>query len=282
MFVVTKLAPAGKEIVEYERDFFLERVWEYNPGERVSILGPSGAGKGVLSFQLLEATVTPQIQPVIFVTKGRDETIETWAKGLDYKIIKTWPPRFNPFESTPPAGYVLWPEEDPNDYQNTLRIQRAIFVRALNDIYNFYKRQKNRPKDKRLDGMIAVIDEMSEVSDEMDLDDQVERFDLTSPGCGVNPSYPSACPVSSIRPRTTCSSHTCRTNGTGNGSRRSVVASTRNSSKKQRCGCHSSGGCMFAVPIGRCAFCAPRCMLAANRAECRLSRAPDRRMESVL
>lgn len=176
MFVTTKLAPAGLEIVEYDRDFYFDRVWDYQPGERISILGPSGAGKGVLSFQLLEATVTPKIQPVIFVTKGRDETITTWAKGLDYKIIKNWPPRFNPFESTPPAGYVLWPEEDPNDYQNTLRIQRAIFVRALNDIYNFYKRQKRKPKDKRLDGMIAVIDEMSEVSDEMNLDDQVERF----------------------------------------------------------------------------------------------------------
>ncbi|HEY6563252.1 MAG TPA: hypothetical protein VIY86_02040 [Pirellulaceae bacterium] len=176
MFVTTKLAPEGKEIVEYDRDFFFDRVWDYGPGERVSILGPSGAGKGVLSFQALEATVTPEIQPVIFVTKGNDETITTWAKGLNYKILKNWPPPFNPFESTPPAGYVLWPPEDENSYANTLRIQREIFVRALNDIYNFLKRQKRRPKDKRLKGMIAVIDEMSEVADEMNLDDQVERF----------------------------------------------------------------------------------------------------------
>lgn len=176
MEVMTKLAPKGIEIVEYERDFFMNRVWEYNPGERVSILGPSNAGKGVLSFQLLQATVTPKIQPVVFVTKGRDETITDWAKGLGYKTIKNWPPRFNPFESTPPPGYVLWPEEDENDYQNTLRIQKAIFIRALNDIYNFHKRQRRRPKDKRLEGMIAIIDELSEVSDEMDLDDQVERF----------------------------------------------------------------------------------------------------------
>lgn len=176
MLVTTKLAPQGLEIVEYERDYFMEQVWVYEPGERTSILGPSGAGKGVLSFQLLEATVTPKIQPVIFVTKGRDATITDWAKGLGYKRISNWPPRFNPFEPTPPLGYVLWPPEDENSYQNTLASQRAVFVRALNDIYNFHKRQKRRPKDKRLDGMIAVIDELSEVSDEMDLDDQVERF----------------------------------------------------------------------------------------------------------
>jgi len=176
VLVTTKLAPAGLEVVEYDRPFFFERVWDYNPGERVSILGPSNAGKGVLSFGLLEATVTPRILPVVFVTKGRDETVETWGKGLGYKRIKNWPPRMNPFESRPPAGYLLWPDEDENDYQNTLRIQRAVFVRALNDIYNFHKRQKGKPKDRQLDGMIAVMDELSEVSDEMNLDDQVERF----------------------------------------------------------------------------------------------------------
>lgn len=176
MLVTTKLAPAGLEIVEYEREFFFDKVWVYKPGERCSILGPSNAGKGVLSFQLLEATVTPKIQPVIFVTKPRDKTITDWAKGLGYKTIPNWPPKFNPFESTPPLGYVLWPPEDENSYDNTLRIQRAIFVRALNDIYNFHKRQRRRPKDKQLDGMIAVVDELSEVSDEMNLDDQVERF----------------------------------------------------------------------------------------------------------
>lgn len=176
MLVTTKLAPAGLEIVEYERTFFMEQVWVYKAGERVSILGPSNAGKGVLSFQLLEASVTPRIQPVVFVTKPRDPTIDTWGKGLGYKRIKNWPPPINLFESTPPLGYILWPDEDENDYQNTLRIQRAIFLRALNDIYNFHKREKRKPKNRQHDGMIAIIDELSEVSDEMDLDDQVERY----------------------------------------------------------------------------------------------------------
>lgn len=176
MQVTTKLNPSGLEVVEYDRDFFLERVWEYRAGERVSILGPSNAGKGVLSFQLLEASASPKILPVVFVTKPRDETIETWGNGLGYKRLKNWPPKLNPFETRIPPGYLLWPDEDENDYQNTLRIQRAIFLRAFNDIYNFLKREKGKPKERRHDGMIAIVDELSEVSDEMDLDDQVERF----------------------------------------------------------------------------------------------------------
>jgi ABC-type dipeptide/oligopeptide/nickel transport system ATPase component len=176
MQVTTRLAPKGLEIVEYDRRFYLDNVWEYNPGERVSILGPSGAGKGVLGFQLLEVTATPKIQPVYFATKGRDETIEEWSKGLGYKRIPNWPPRFNPFESTPPLGYVLWPPEDPESYHNTLQTQSRVFLRALNDIYNFHKKQKRRPKDRRLDGMIVVVDEMSELCEEMNLDDQAERF----------------------------------------------------------------------------------------------------------
>lgn len=176
MLVQTRLAPEGITVVEHDRADFLDNYWVYNPGERVSILGPSGAGKGVLSFQLLEATVTPKIQPVIMVTKPRDKTITQWAKGLQYKTIKDWPPRINPFESRPPIGYVLWPPEDENDYQLTLNRQREVFMRAFNDIYNFHKRQRRRPKEKKLDGMIVVVDEMSEVSDELNLDDQVERF----------------------------------------------------------------------------------------------------------
>jgi ABC-type cobalamin/Fe3+-siderophores transport system ATPase subunit len=176
MLVTTKLAPDGLEVVEYERDQFLETVWEYQPGERVSILGPSGAGKTVLYLQLLEVTTSPVLQPVVFVTKPRDKEISKWAKGLGFKVLKSWPPPLNVFESTPPRGYVLWPPEDENSYARTLALQHNQFVRALNDIYNFHKRQKRKPKDKRLAGMMAVIDELSEVSEELRLEDQVERY----------------------------------------------------------------------------------------------------------
>jgi hypothetical protein len=175
MLVRTKLAPAGLEVVEFDREPFLDDYWDYNPGERVSILGPSGAGKTVLGYQLLEATVSPKILPLVLVSKPNDDTVDEWSKGLGFKVVKDWPPRRNIWDAKIPPGYVVWPPEDPENYQATLNHQSAVFERAIHWAYNFLKREKGKPKEKRLDGTIVFADELQAIDDELNLGDLIVR-----------------------------------------------------------------------------------------------------------
>jgi len=121
-------------IVLFDRETFLKEVWDYSPGEHVTVLAPTGGGKTQLAYQLLGETATPDLQATVFVMKPRDETVTKFTAKHHFKIVRDWPPpRIRVFDKKPP-GYVLWPKEMGDPDQDDIR-QEVIFRRAIREQY---------------------------------------------------------------------------------------------------------------------------------------------------
>lgn len=163
MNVVTRTNPDGIEVQEYERQEFLDLVWEYRPGEHVSLIGPTEAGKTTLGYQLLGVTAKPALQGVVLVMKPQDETATKFSKEYDFEIIRSWPPKTNPWRKRKPAGYTLWPRTDfhpESGIYRTRQEQWRQFNRAFAEIY----RKGNR---------ILFADELAALCEELKMREQV-------------------------------------------------------------------------------------------------------------
>lgn len=96
------------KVQSFTREEFLrDRFW-YRPGEHLTIISPTDAGKTTLAFQLAGRVATPDLPAIVMVRKARDATVTRWAAQLGYRRVRTWPPLPSPWAWNPP-GYVLWP-----------------------------------------------------------------------------------------------------------------------------------------------------------------------------
>lgn len=118
------------DVVRYGREEFLNEVFDYQAGEHLTIIGPTGSGKTYLGYQLLQQAATPELPAVVIVMKPRDATVERWSKSVGYRTVKDWPPQFAERLRKKPAGYVLKPGHDFDPDIDTPR-HRAIFRRAI-------------------------------------------------------------------------------------------------------------------------------------------------------
>jgi hypothetical protein len=172
MIVTTRQHPDGIEIVEYSRDDFLSRVWEYRPGEHVSLIGPTEAGKTTLGYQLLDVTTTPKLPAVVLVMKPRDRTVNTSSSRLGYLTVKSWPPPPAPFRSRKPRGYTLWP---PHDLQNFAATNLRMYQEFRKAILGIYGHQKTRA-GRKLSGMILFADELAGLDDELGMELEIKMM----------------------------------------------------------------------------------------------------------
>lgn len=98
---------------------------QWEPGQHVAVIGPTGSGKSYLALDLLEYRAERRGAHVIALgTKKRDETLQS----LGWPRIKSWPPDYEHREA---RRIVLWP-----DYKSssTARENRPVYVHALDEI----------------------------------------------------------------------------------------------------------------------------------------------------
>lgn len=105
-------------------DKFNERVFNWQRGEHVALLGPTGQGKTFLLRALLP--VHPFV--VVMATKPRDNTMADLALRQGYQKLEQW--GSYPVRDMPRR--VLWPDATSIDSDAT---QRAVFHDAFGRIF---------------------------------------------------------------------------------------------------------------------------------------------------
>lgn len=96
-------------IARYDREEFLTRKFDYQPGEHVGLWEPTQGGKTHLAYQLVHQAMrrNPHLKMVSAMPKSRSPATRVWADRLDLKIVDRWPP---PASLSKPKGYVFWPK----------------------------------------------------------------------------------------------------------------------------------------------------------------------------
>lgn len=91
------------------RDEFLNDYWEYNPGEHVAFIEPTGGGKTHFKYQLLGKAIEqhPELSVRVTIPKRKDPGAAAWNKALGLRETPVWPP--GPAIFGKPAGHALWP-----------------------------------------------------------------------------------------------------------------------------------------------------------------------------
>lgn len=125
---------AEHRVPTFPRSVFISELFDYHPGDAVTVLAPYGGGKTQLSYQLLGPTATPDLQAVVMVMKPRDSTVTRFSSQFGYKVIRDWPPNPVGRIGGRPPGYVLWPKETEDPDADDRRFS-SIFQRAIRENY---------------------------------------------------------------------------------------------------------------------------------------------------
>lgn len=137
-------------VLTLPQDEFLAGYWAVDPGEHVSLIGPTGTGKTTLGMKLLAGATAqhtdmtgvvlamkPHKRPPRPGERGRqtgDETVARLTRELGGKIVRSWPaPRRMPWDR-PPAFWTFWPEHTFDIDLDEARHSEA-FGRLLVDRY---------------------------------------------------------------------------------------------------------------------------------------------------
>lgn len=127
------------------RNVFLDEYWDYDPGQHLALIEPTGGGKTRLKYQLLKRTMElyPWLRVKVTIPKRIVHEAPGWNRALGLKETGVWPPPKRRFWETEPAGYAVWPrhllggpEEDPDMVlqRNRAHIEKVMKAAALDSL----------------------------------------------------------------------------------------------------------------------------------------------------
>jgi hypothetical protein len=123
-------------VMKLSRSEFLDEYFQYQPGEHVSLIQPTGGGKTHLAYQLVDRILDeyPQLRFGSLMPKAKDDTTVRFMRQLGLRESSVWPPRKKwPWEPEP-RGYVFWPRHDKSLSAEKNRERLADkFRQMLND-----------------------------------------------------------------------------------------------------------------------------------------------------
>ena len=98
-------------LLELDRAEWLDSYWDYQAGEHVVIIEPTGGGKTFLAYQMLAEVMRryPGLSVASLMPKPSDPSTVQWAQALNLRETPIWPPQRKLFQAKP-AGHVLWPK----------------------------------------------------------------------------------------------------------------------------------------------------------------------------
>lgn len=116
-----------------DRQEFLKNRWDYQAGQHVTLIQPTGGGKTYMVGQLLQHT--RGLSPVMLVMKPKDAEPAKWTRVLGYKEVDHWPPPPRFFWQSAPNGHTLWPKQSLRDLDADEALLQREFGNALLDAY---------------------------------------------------------------------------------------------------------------------------------------------------
>lgn len=176
----------GSESPQHERlsrEEFIDDVFapNYNPGEHVALIGPTGSGKTFVAYQMLDKVASPELPAVILVMKPRDDVVKEFSKLAGFRRTETWPPIMQRGFTKKSGGFlkkrrgwVFWPRHSLSDIQRDDDRLSRQFRLAITDCY------------KRGDRIIFA-DEVVGLSKELHLEQELNAVWMRgrSLGCGL-------------------------------------------------------------------------------------------------
>lgn len=146
------MPPKARLGAEYtlDQDYFVDAVWDPEPGEHVSLVGPNGVGKTTIGLKLLAkcTELNPETIGVALAMKphkgpkadGRratgDPTVARLTRALGGRITRTWkPPIWQTWLRGEPSFWSLWPRHS-DDFRVDKIAHYRVFQHAILESYN--------------------------------------------------------------------------------------------------------------------------------------------------
>lgn len=150
---------------QLDRQEWLDEYFDYNPGEHVLIVEPTGGGKTTIAYQMLAEVMRryPHLSVASFMPKPKDPSTVEWARALNLRETPVWPPKRKLFQPKP-AGHVLWPHHRMDLPPAERREEVGKVLRAGLD--GQYKAGDS----------VSLVDDAHSAATYMDLNDYIEEI----------------------------------------------------------------------------------------------------------
>jgi energy-coupling factor transporter ATP-binding protein EcfA2 len=155
-------------LLQLDRTAWLDEYFDYNPGEHVVIVEPTGGGKTTIAYQMLARVMEeyPRLSVASLMPKPKDPSTVEWARALNLRETPVWPPRrrMRDWLSPKPAGHVLWPKHRMDLPPGERREEVGKVLRAGLDAQ--YKKGDS----------ISLVDDAHSAATYMGLNDYIEEI----------------------------------------------------------------------------------------------------------